>query len=111
MAWMKYKKTAEQEMRPYVPGEDLTGVSVSERDTPEQGGMIARGANDGALWYVSEIFHKENYEIAGRFCCSSEKFVAHIQQHLKYGEPVICKICGKTIDEIANLSLDPSADK
>lgn len=111
MAWERYRKTAEQEMRPYVPGEDLTGVSVSEKDTPERGGMIARGADDGALWYVSKRFYEENYEKVSRYCCSSEKFVAHIQQHLKYGEPVICTICGETIDEIANPPLDPSADK
>ena len=28
-------------MRPYEPGEDLTGVSVNKEDTPETGGMIA----------------------------------------------------------------------
>ena len=27
-------------------------------------------------------------------------FVEHIQEHLKSSEKVICKICGKTIDEI-----------
>ena len=63
--WKFYKKTAVQEMRPYIPGEDLTGVSVSERDTPELGGMIARGADDGALWYVSKGFFEANYELAG----------------------------------------------
>lgn len=30
-----------------------------------------------------------------------EKFVNHIQAHLEEGESVICKICGKTIEEIA----------
>jgi len=28
-------------------------------------------------------------------------FVAHIQQHLEPGQVVICKICGKSVDEIA----------
>lgn len=27
-------------------------------------------------------------------------FVAHIEEHLKPGQKVICTICGKTIDEI-----------
>ena len=27
-------------------------------------------------------------------------FIAHIQRHLKYGETVICKICGKTVHKI-----------
>jgi hypothetical protein len=47
--YKKYRKKALQDMRPYVLGEDLTHVSVSENDTPEEGGMIARGADDGAL--------------------------------------------------------------
>jgi hypothetical protein len=53
-------------MRPYVVGEDLTGVSVSDRDTPEEGGMIAIGKDDSALWYVSKIFFTENYELVKR---------------------------------------------
>lgn len=102
--WKKYRKTAEQRMRPYVPGEDLTGVSVSGRDTPEQGGMIAEGADDGARWYISKRFFEANYELV---VLGSEKddcrvFVRHIQDHLQPGEPVVCTICGKTIDEIAN---------
>ena len=31
-----------------------------------------------------------------------EKFVTHIQSHLKQGEEVICKICNKTAKEICN---------
>ena len=30
----------------------------------------------------------------------SDRFVQHIQQHLEPGEKVICKICGKAIDEV-----------
>jgi len=29
-------------------------------------------------------------------------FVEHIQAHLKEGQVVICKICGKSVDEIWN---------
>ncbi len=31
-----------------------------------------------------------------------DRFIAHIQAHLKPGEKVICKICGKTVEEIEN---------
>ena len=31
---------------------------------------------------------------------NDKQFIEHIQAHLKPGEVVICKICGKTIDEI-----------
>lgn len=58
-----YKKKAVQPMRPYVPGEDLTGVSVSTEDTPELGGMIAiNPVNPNDMWYVDKKFFEENYE-------------------------------------------------
>lgn len=56
-----YVKPAVQPMRPYIPGEDLEGVSVSVEDTPELGGMIAIGADNGACWYVSKTFFNTNY--------------------------------------------------
>lgn len=60
-----YRKNATQLMRKYVPGEDLSKVSVSSEDTPEEGGMIAINAkthND--QWYVAKKFFEENYESA-----------------------------------------------
>jgi len=59
-----YRKKTIQPMRPYVPGEDLTGVSVSVEDTPELGGMIACGTDNQARWYVSKAFFTANYEEA-----------------------------------------------
>ena len=61
--WKRYRKTATQEMRPYIPGEDLTGISVSDVDTPEEGGMIARSSDNHAdQWYVDKNFFANNYE-------------------------------------------------
>lgn len=58
-----YRKTQLQPMRPYVPGEDLTGISVNEEDTPEPGGMIAFNTNNTAdQWYVGKEFFEDNYE-------------------------------------------------
>jgi hypothetical protein len=57
----KYWKKGSQPMRPYVPNEDLTGVSVSSEDTPELGGMIAIGVDNGAKWYISKRFFEDNY--------------------------------------------------
>lgn len=63
--WKKYRKTTLQEMRPYIPGEDLSGISINEEDTPEEGGMIARNANNHKdQWYVSKTFFEKNYEPA-----------------------------------------------
>lgn len=60
-----YRKKNVQPMRPYVPGEDLTGVSVNKEDMPELGGMIAvNPSNSEDRWYVAKKFFEENYEIA-----------------------------------------------
>ena len=63
--WKKYRKTATQEMRPYVAGEDVTSISVNTEDTLEPGGMIARNAtNPKDQWYVAKKFFEDNYEPA-----------------------------------------------
>lgn len=60
-----YKKKAEQPMRPYVPGEDMSEISVSPEDTPEPGGMVAVNINNPAdKWYVAKQFFQDNYEEA-----------------------------------------------
>jgi len=52
-------------MRPYLLGEDLTGISVNKEDTPELGGMIAINTNNKEdMWYVGKAFFEENYEEA-----------------------------------------------
>lgn len=59
-----YRKKALQSMRPYVLGEDLTGISVNKEDTPEEGGMIAMNPkNPEDKWYVAKKFFQENYEL------------------------------------------------
>ena len=60
-----YRKKNLQSMRPYKPGEDLTGISVNPEDTPEPGGMIAVNAlNPKDQWYVGKKFFEDNYELA-----------------------------------------------
>jgi hypothetical protein len=58
-------------MRPYVPGEDMTGVSVSAPDymllagNRNPGGYIARNPKNHAdQWYVSQAYFEENLEPA-----------------------------------------------
>jgi hypothetical protein len=63
--WKEYRKKGTQTMRPYKSGEDLTEVSVSPEDTPEEGGMIAiNKENPKDQWYVAKDFFEKNYEIA-----------------------------------------------
>jgi hypothetical protein len=65
MEWKAYKKAAIQEMRAYLPGENMSGVSVSKEDVLEVGGMIARNSkNHSDMWYVAKDFFDENYQEA-----------------------------------------------
>lgn len=60
-----YRKKLLQPMRPYVVGENLTGISVNKEDVPEEGGMIAYNpANPEDRWYVAKKFFEDNYEEA-----------------------------------------------
>lgn len=61
--WKKYRKLGITEMRPYMPGENLTHISVSEQDNPKEGDMIARNsANHNDQWLVAGEYFEENYD-------------------------------------------------
>lgn len=66
--WKLFRKKGLTEMRPYIPGEDLSGVSVSKRDNPNLiggGGMIARDPkNPKDLWFIAQEYFNNNYEEA-----------------------------------------------
>lgn len=64
--WKQYKRKGLSEMRPYVAGEDLSGISVSPEDTPaEDLGMVARNpSNHADQWYVARAYFEENLEPA-----------------------------------------------
>lgn len=63
MSWKKYRRKGLSEMRPYIPGESLENISVSQTDTPEEGGMIARNPkNHDDQWYVAKKYFEENLE-------------------------------------------------
>lgn len=62
----KYRIKGLSELRPYVPGEDLTGVSVSDADKSLptlDGGYIARNPeNHNDKWYVAKDYFDKNLE-------------------------------------------------
>lgn len=61
--WKQYRRKGLSEMRPYVPGEDMTGISVSAVDTLKVGGMIARNpVNHEDQWYVAKEYFLDNLE-------------------------------------------------
>ena len=59
----KYRKRGVTEMSPHIPGEDLSGKSVSPQDTPHKGDMIARNVNNhDDQWLVAKQYFDDNYE-------------------------------------------------
>ena len=64
--WRQYKRTSIAELRPYVPGEDMGGISVNDVDrangSPREGDMIARNPlNHAERWLVSQLYFKLNF--------------------------------------------------
>ena len=59
------KRRGSIELRPYIIGEDLTGISVSKVDSPEiDNGFIARNPNNhDDQWYVARQYAIDNYEV------------------------------------------------
>jgi len=64
MEFKQYRRTGLSEMRPYIKGEDLTKISVSKEDDPENDmGMIARNPkNHDDQWYVARKYFEDNLE-------------------------------------------------
>jgi len=61
----KYRRTNIAEMRPYVLGEDLARISISNEDNPKTDmGMIARNPkNHKDQWYVARQYFEDNFEL------------------------------------------------
>lgn len=62
----RYNRKQIAELRPYVEGEDLLGVSISDVDlidgSPRVGDMIARNPKNHAdQWLVAEQYFKDNF--------------------------------------------------
>jgi hypothetical protein len=67
MGWKKYKRKGFTEMRPYIEGEELSGVSISDADkrngSPKPGDMIARNPkNHSDRWLVAQAYFEEHME-------------------------------------------------
>jgi len=57
-----YNKNNVQPIRPYVPGEDMSGIYVYQGDIVEEGGMIAcLPYNPVVKWYITREFFETNY--------------------------------------------------
>ena len=57
-----YVKKLLQPMRPYILGEDVSGISVNQEDTLQIGGMVAHNPdNPDDRWYVAKLYFEKNY--------------------------------------------------
>ena len=61
----QYRRKNIAEMRNYIPGEDMTGISLSEADKELptlDGGKIARNpTNHNDTWYVAKVWFDDNF--------------------------------------------------
>jgi len=64
VGFSQYERTNIAEMRPYILGEDLSGISVADADDPKNDmGMIARNSkNHKDQWYVARKYFEDNFE-------------------------------------------------
>lgn len=67
MEFAKYRRKQIAELRPYMPGEKLVGVSISSTDkmlgSPKDGDMIARNPRNHAdQWLVAAQYFADNFE-------------------------------------------------
>lgn len=67
--WKQYRRKGLSEMRPYLAGEDMSGISISDADkingSPKEGDMIARNPkNHDDQWLVANKYFEDNLELA-----------------------------------------------
>jgi hypothetical protein len=63
----QYRRKQIAELRPYIPGEEMSGISISTEDrnagSPKAGDMIARNPKNHAdQWLVAAKYFADNFE-------------------------------------------------
>ncbi len=66
--FIQYRRKQIAELRPYIIGEDMTGISISAADynagSPKEGDMIARNPkNHLDKWLVAKQYFNDNFEM------------------------------------------------
>lgn len=72
----QYQRKGLSEVRPYVPGEDLSKISVAAVDNPETDlGYVARNPkNHNDQWYIAKAYFEDNLEEAKPAVTSKRAF-------------------------------------
>lgn len=68
LGWALYRRKQIAQLRPFIPHEDLSHVSISDEDrkagSPKPGDMIARNPkNHDDQWLVAEKYFNDNFEV------------------------------------------------
>jgi len=104
--WKQYKRKGLSEMRPYIAGEDVSHVSISEPDkqngSPREGDMIARNPKSHAdQWLVAKKYFEDNLEPAATAPCNQQPEGG---SDVRYSELLAC-IRGRLKQHRDNLAL------
>ena len=69
-----YNRVGKVQIRPYIPGEIMSDISVSEADKGCTEGYIARDSdNPKDKWFISTAFFAKNYGVANAEDKNQEK--------------------------------------
>lgn len=65
--WNEYNRVKKAQLMKWIPGHDMTGVSVSDEDklagSPKAGDMIGRNPdNHKDMWLVAKKYFEDNFE-------------------------------------------------
>jgi hypothetical protein len=64
VAYYRHVRKGAAYVRPYIPGEDLSGVSVSDQDSPKRGDMIAVNPDNlNDRWLIDAAYFAKNFEV------------------------------------------------
>ena len=85
----------------YKPTDDGSLVEIKAWYSAHFGKWCPR--EDRMMMELEEILSHASKKPVEVEPLADSKFIAHIQAHLKEGEKVVCKICGKTAEEITAL--------
>ena len=64
--WGQYRRVAIAELRPYEEGEDMTNITLNEREKaeghPKAGDMVARDPVDHSkMWLITKAYYDVNF--------------------------------------------------
>lgn len=90
MEFKEYQRITKAQFRPYIVGEDLAGITISEQaakdGSPKDGDMIARNpANHADQWLVSKAYFDDNFAPIESISDEIEQDISNLVKKIKIG--------------------------